>query len=251
MPTSEQIAEAENLWTELLSLTVPTYDEQEDICKLHTYMEVFQIPVKAIRNLLLKTGAVIGGSLPLQAILHTHWVDSDMDIYLVEDKTCPIMQWHGLLTAFGYKLCSSHSQEYTSQWNSRLQNTIIEVRSYELFDLEMIPRKIQIISCINIPYVLNKVDLSCVTVFYNGKRLVALEDIALIRAKIAYIRFPLHHLTIHEATIRILKYTARGFIILNYERKSPYTGWKTESLARVYYNALNAQAASNTTEKST
>jgi hypothetical protein len=237
-PTEEQIRAAEHVYNRCASVSPTTPVEQDDICILHEYMDDFQIPSAAITRLLLATGAIIAGSFPLQAVLRKRWNESDMDIYM-STNSASVEQWHGLLTAFGYKLRLGRGQSYITWRNARLHGAIDEVRSYELCASAECVHKIQVISCNSVPCVLNAVDLSCTTIRYDGQRLVALEDMDLIRCKIAYRRFPLDKLTAHEATERILKYTKRGMIVLNYERKSPYTEWAFADLICEYVQALD------------
>lgn len=170
-------------------------------------------------KMLRTTGAVIGGSLPLQALLKVEWRDSDMDIYIPANRSDALPMWQGFLLAAGYELENERvkAAPYMKAKNPRLGNSINSVITYRGRGL-WCRRVIQLIHCKSIPRVLNAVDLSCTTLFYNGERILSLDDPLLAKHRVAFLRYPLEELNNYEAKERICKYgthdNSRGFLIL-------------------------------------
>jgi hypothetical protein len=105
--------------------------------------------------------------------------------------------------------------------------------------VEWTPRTIQLIVCKDIATVFNAIDLTCCALRYDGNRLVALEDIKLIRKGVAYMRHPLHTMVQTEIEGRLRKYSKRGITVLNYERTELLTA---EDASLKWSIARNEQA---------
>ena len=176
----------------------------------------FHSNYKTVYNMLRLTGSVIGGSLPLQAVVNDAWRLSDIDLYIPEDRHDALPMWQGFLAASGYSVETVRvkAAPYLRAKNPRLGNSISSVITYR-GDGQMRSRIIQLIHCKSIPRVLNAVDLSCTTFFHNGERMLSLDDPELANRHVAFLRYPLEELNNYEAMERILKYgKRRGFLIL-------------------------------------
>ena len=176
------------------------------------------------KNIFLKmlrtTGSVVGGSLPLQAVIGSKWLAADLDLYVPENRRDALPMWQGFLTAAGYNVETVRvkAAPYMKAKNPRLGdsiNSVITYRGCGLFCYNII----QLIHCKSIPRVLNAVDLSCTTFFHNGERMLSLDDPKLAEHHVAFLRYPLEELNNYEAKERIIKYGfkehgGRGFLIL-------------------------------------
>ncbi len=188
---------------------------------LQKYIEKnFQIPTIAFSRLLIETQAVLGGSMPLQGILQTEFYLSDMDIYIPTTSSRSEFLWAGFMQGAGWRLYrkSDARCQYMRNRNPRLGDAIKSVHTY----YKSVSRSnssyrrgtfVQLIFCHSVQRVLASVDLSCTTAFYDGKTILALEDIPQMRQKIAFLRFPFEHLVKNEADNRIYKYQCRGMKI--------------------------------------
>jgi hypothetical protein len=172
-------------------------------------------------KMLRTTGSVVGGSLPLQAVVGAdRWQAGDLDLYVPENRRDALPMWQGFLTAAGYNVETVRvkAASYMKAKNPRLGNSINSVITYRgcgLFCYNII----QLIHCKSIPRVLNAVDLSCTTFFHNGERMLSLDDPTLAEHRVAFLRYPLEELNNYEAKERIIKYGSkenggRGFLIL-------------------------------------
>ncbi len=171
---------------------------------------------EAVFDMLCLTGSVIGGSLPLQAAIRDEWPSSDIDIYIPENRRDALPMWQGFLTGVGYSVETVRvkAAPYLKAKNPRLGNSISSVITYRGAGL-WCRRIVQLIHCKSIPRVLNAVDLSCTTFFYNGERMLSLDDPELAKRRVAFLRYPLEELNNYEAKERILKYgELRQFLIL-------------------------------------
>jgi hypothetical protein len=213
-PAPEAEAEALALWAKAHKTRPAVEGAIEHMFEL--LKETFSLPEVGINKLLQATAAVIGGSIPLQGLLHESWAHSDLDIYIPCVSNALIDYWHGFLLGAGYYLCEVRQDgcDYMREANPRLGDAIMEVKTYYKSPGAMV----QLVICRNLPRVLTAVDLTCTTVFYDGRALRSFEDMALIRKKVAAIRFPVDKLVSNEVMHRIKKYRKRGFLILDYER---------------------------------
>jgi hypothetical protein len=166
------------------------------------------------------TGSVVGGSLPLQAVVGAKWLAGDLDLYVPENRRDALPMWQGFLTAAGYNVetVQVKAAPYMKAKNPRLGNSINSVITYRGCGLYS-HNIIQLIHCKSIPRVLNAVDLSCTTFFHNGERMLSLDDPTLAEHHVAFLRYPLEELNNYEAKERIIKYGfkkngGRGFLIL-------------------------------------
>lgn len=239
-PAPEAEAEALALWSKAHK-TLPAPDVVEGAIEhmFELLKDTFSLPEAGINKLLQTTAAVIGGSIPLQGLLKESWAHSDLDIYIPCVSTALIDYWHGFLLGAGYYLCEVRVDgcDYMREANPRLGDGIMEVKTYYKSPGAMV----QLVVCRNLPRVLTAVDLTCTTVFYDGRALRSFEDMALIRKKVAAIRFPVDKLVSNEVMYRIKKYRKRGFLILDHERLHQLP--PTEELMEVRQAAAAADAA--------
>ena len=178
--------------------------------------ERFHGDKRAFLKMLRLTGSVVGGSLPLQAVIKKRWPSSDLDLYIPDNRRDALPMWQGFLIAAGYSVERTRvkAAPYMKAKNPRLGNSINSVITYRGSGVHC-TRIIQLIHCKSIPRVLNAVDFSCTTFFHNGERILSLDDPTLARHNVTFLRYPLEELNNYEAKERIIKYGAqRGFLIL-------------------------------------
>lgn len=197
----------------------------------------FGLDPQTFRTLLWRTRATIGGSVPLQCVLGTHWSESDMDLY-VSSRSDAIMI-EGYLLANGWTdlptlqrtvravedsweiQCRAHcTQYYMNAANPRLGNAIQGILTFARDSDTGKKRTIQIIIC-DIDRTLSNIDFACCTVTYRETQPSASpcweceQDVRLLRNRVTYLRFPKSQLTAHENGGRFAKYVGRGFVFLD------------------------------------
>jgi hypothetical protein len=239
-PTPEELAAetaAQRLWKKAHAKSSPALREAGDALP-QIIQDRFKISATALRRILNETGAVIGGSVPLQALLGCTWQSSDMDVYVPAISGKLVDYWHGFLMGQGYRLCELREDcAYLRESNKRLGDAIMEVRTYVGHS-----NSVQIVVCKSVPRVFAAVDLTCTALFYDGHALRTFEDVGLLKRRVAAIRFPIGELRSYEVGSRIAKYRKRGFTIL-FEDRFAQLPLDRLQLSKLWYEKSGMAAA--------